>query len=137
MIPAWSPGQYGGDPEIFANDLPPHIRRGYAFFPAFIMTAAGGVYMMIRTIPSQGRHVDPALQPERSSHGSLSGFHFQRLGQRNVFRSPGKNNMVFAWRQQYMLSVCPVYLGLEEEIGIFVCCCYAAGGQGIDARQCF
>ena len=52
-IPARSPRQHAADVEVFAQDMPPHVLGLDPFGRALVMTAAGGVHVMIAGKPVQ------------------------------------------------------------------------------------
>src|ERR1041384_1115382 len=60
-IKAWPPSQVRADFQILAFHLPNHVRGEHAFGRFLIMSAAGGMNMMIAGPPTHDGRIDPTL----------------------------------------------------------------------------
>src|SRR5881392_2369328 len=59
---ARSPGQYRADVQPFAFDLPKHVLRADALRGARVMSAAGGMDMVVAAVKAKCCRVDPPLE---------------------------------------------------------------------------
>ncbi len=64
-IPARAPGEDAADVEVFTQDVPPHVFGLHAFGRAFVVSAAGGVHVVVAGVPPHLGQVNPALELKR------------------------------------------------------------------------
>src|SRR5215469_17772616 len=99
MIVAGSPVQNGSYTECLAQHVAHHILWPHSFRRAFIMTAAGGVNMMVSRIPAAGGRIDPPPQRKIERGVDAGAAHGDRSCLRDVFGAAAARHRVLGrWK---------------------------------------
>src|SRR5215831_19142481 len=63
------PGQYRADVEALAANLAHHVVRQYSLSRILVVTATGGMNVVVSRIPAGYRRIDPSLESEFNLSG--------------------------------------------------------------------
>src|SRR5579859_4467377 len=92
-----------------------HVAGQNPFGGLTVMSATGGMNMMIARPPTHFRGIDPATQLEGS--GLVRPFDVERLGLGQVLRTAGVFDEIPALRQNELFSVGPIDLRMKGKVG--------------------
>src|SRR5215831_17163280 len=115
MIPARSPAQAAPDVQVLAENVAHHVLGRDALRRAFIMSAAGGMDVMVARPPAALGRVYPALEGERFGVRGCP-WNSDLFLQHQVFRPARIAHRVLARLEQNGLAVAAVYLRVEEKV---------------------
>src|SRR5688572_10209893 len=115
IVEAWAPGQVGADFQVLAENLANHINRMHAFGRVGVMSAAGGVDVMIARPPARLGRIDPALKVDLHRLWALADGDLASCD--HIFRPAGHLHVEFTGRQGHLLAVVAIDLRMEKEIG--------------------
>src|SRR6516162_9169679 len=59
-----TPGQYRADVDAFSANLTHHVVREYSLSRILVVTATGGMNVVVSRIPAGGRRIDPSFESE-------------------------------------------------------------------------
>src|SRR5262249_40606600 len=111
-----SPVQNGANTERFAQYVPHHVFRFYSLRRTFVMSAAGGMDVVISRVPTVSRWINPAPEPEVDC-GTRRAIDSEGPCFGNVFGATAARHCKFAQRQTHGFTIGSVDLFLEKEIG--------------------
>src|SRR6516225_9819855 len=110
-----TPGQYRADVDALAANLTYHVVRQYALSWVLVVTATGGMNVVVSRIPAGRRWIDPSLESEFNLRWPFR-VHCKVLLFCKVLRASRVGHCVLPFGKGHVLAVRPVDLRLEEEI---------------------
>src|SRR5688572_24852772 len=122
MIPAGTPGKNCTNIQVLTKYLTPHVLWTYIFLRTFVMRTSGSMNMMVSTVVSQLREVDPTAKLKRSFNRVNSTGNIKFCCLDDILRDARIPDLVFACRQKNMFTILSVNLWFKKEVWIFICC---------------
>ena len=113
-IPARAPAQHLADVQVFAQDVAHHVLRIDALARFLVVSASGGVDVVVSRVPAHLRGINPALELEPNL--LRPGLDLNLLSPFSILGSPRALDGIVARRQQDGLPVRPVNLRVKREI---------------------
>ena len=118
VVPAGPPGEDAGHVQVFAKCLPPHVPGTNPLLRALIVTATGGMDMMVQAVPAQVGHMHPALELKGGLVLGGGSGNVQLSVLQQVLRSTGVLDLIVSGREIDGFSVGPIDLRMKKEIWI-------------------
>src|SRR5215831_6884300 len=109
------PGQYRADVDALASNLAHHVVRQYSLSRILVVTATGGMNVVVSRIPAGHRRIDPSFESEFNLRWPFR-VHCEVLPFCKVLRASRVRHCVLPLRKGHVLTIRPVDLWLEEEI---------------------
>src|SRR5215471_4581696 len=109
------PGQYRADVDAFSADLTHHIVREYSLSRILVVTATGGMNVVVSRIPGRHRWINPSFESKFNLRWPFR-VHGEVLLFCKVLRASRVRHCVLSFRKGQALTVRPVDLWLEEKI---------------------
>src|SRR5215469_4429160 len=110
------PGQYRAYVDALAANLTHHVVRQHSLSRILVVTATGGMNVVVSRIPAGSRRIDPSVEPEFNLRWPFR-VHYEVLLLCEVLRSSRVGHCVLPFRKGHVLTIRPVNLRLEEKIG--------------------
>src|SRR5215469_9722503 len=110
-----TPGQNRTDVEALAANLTHHVVRQYSLRRILVMTATGGMDVVVSRIPAERHRIDPSFESEFNLRWPFR-VYCKVLLFCEVLRSARVRHCVLPFRKGHVLTIRPVDLRLEEEI---------------------
>src|SRR6516225_4828903 len=110
-----TPGQYRADVDALAANLTHHVVRQYSLCRVLIVTATGGMNVVVSRIPAGCHRIDPSIESEFNLRWPFR-VHGKVLLFRKVLRASRIRHCVLPFGKGHVLAIRPVDLWLEEEI---------------------
>src|SRR5215467_5866288 len=110
-----TPGQYRADVDAFSANLTHHVVREYSLSRILVVTATGGMNVVVSRIPARHRRIDPSLESKYNLCWPFR-VHCEVLLFCKVLRASRVRHGVLPFRKGQVLTVRPVDLWLEEKI---------------------
>ncbi len=110
-----TPGQYRADVDALAANLTHHVVRQYSLSRILVVTATGGMNVVVSRIPAGHRRIDPSFESEFNLRWPFR-VYCEVLLFCKVLRASRVRHCVLPFRKGHVLTIRPVDLWLEEEI---------------------
>src|SRR5215471_2832434 len=115
IVIIWTPGQYRTDVDALAANLAHHIVRQYSLGRILVVTATGGMNVVVSRIPTGRRRIDPSFESEVNLRRPFR-VHREALLLCKVLRTPRVRYCVLPFWERQTLTIRPVDLWLEKEV---------------------
>src|SRR5215469_2615363 len=110
-----TPGQYRADVDALAANLTHHVVRQYSLSRILVVTATGGMNVVVSRIPARHRRIDPSFESKFNLRWPFR-VHGEILLFCEVLRASRVRHGVLPFRKGQALTVRPVDLWLKEKI---------------------
>ena len=114
IIKARTPGEIGADLQVLPDAVAEHVGRMHAFGRLDVMSAAGGVNVMVARPPTELRRINPAFDLEAGAL-QLPGDD-DRLLAGDRFRPARKLHRVAPLWQTHRFPISPIDLRMKREV---------------------